>query len=71
MEVTTSLHSLELARSERGPMSSRNLYYFIARSGDVTPLEQTVIPAIRSNTAEYLNPPIRNLGYRGIGKNHW
>lgn len=38
-EVTTSLHSLELARSERGPMSSRNLYYFIARSGDVTPLE--------------------------------
>lgn len=67
-EVTTSLRSLELARSQRGPMSSRNLYYFIARSGNVTPLEQAVITAIRSNAAEYLNPPIRNLGYLGIEK---
>lgn len=67
-EVTTSLKSLELARNEKGPMSSRNLYYILEKHGEITPLKDAVMNAIRSNAKEYLNPPIGNLGYRGIEK---
>ncbi len=67
-EVTSSLQSLELARSEKGPMSSRNLYYIIEKEGEVTPLKEAIVAAIRSNTKAYLNPPIKNLGYKGIEK---
>lgn len=67
-EVKTSLKSLELARSEKGAMSSRNLYYLLEKEGDTTPLKQAVLAAIRSNATQYLNPPISNLGYRGIEK---
>lgn len=67
-EVSTSLKSLELARSEKGAMSSRNLYYIFEKNGATTPLKDAVIAAIRSNTKTYLNPPIKNLGYKGIEK---
>lgn len=67
-EVSTSLKSLELARSEKGAMSSRNLYYILEKDGATTSLQQAVITAIRSNIKQYLNPPISNLGYRGIEK---
>jgi hypothetical protein len=67
-EVTTSLKSLEKARSEKGPMSSRSLYYILEKDGDPTPLKVAVIAAVRSNAKEYLNPPISNLNYRGIAK---
>ena len=67
-EVSTSLKSLELARSEKGAMSSRNLFYILEKDGDTTPLKQAVATAIRSNIKQYLNPPISNLGWRGIEK---
>ncbi len=67
-EVISSLESLERARNEKGPMSSRNLYYRIEKDGKTTPLKDAVIAAIRSNTKSYLNPPIKNLGYKGIEK---
>jgi len=67
-EVTTSLESLAAARNEKGPMSSRNLYYTIEKKGDITPLKDAVIVAIRSNVESYLNPPIKNLNYKGIEK---
>lgn len=67
-EVKTSLASLEKARSERGPMSSRHLYYILQRDGDITPLRDAVTAAIRENAKEYLNPPISNLNFRGIEK---
>lgn len=67
-EVSTSLKSLELARSEKGAMSSRNLYYILENDGETTPLKQAVVAAIRSNIKQYLNPPISNLGWRGIEK---
>ena len=63
-EVTTSLKSLELARSEKEPMSSRNLYYILEKDGEITPLEDAVMAAIHANAKAYLNPPISNLGYR-------
>lgn len=67
-EVSTSLKSLELARSEKGAMSSRSLFYILENDGHTTPLKQAVATAIRSNVKQYLNPPISNLGYRGIEK---
>lgn len=67
-EVVTSLESLERARNEKGPMSSRNLYYIIEKPGKTTPLEKAVVAAIRSNAKAYLNPPIKNLNYKGIEK---
>jgi len=67
-EVKSSLASLEKARNEKGPMSSRNLYYIIEKDGETTPLKDTIVAAIRSNTKAYLNPPIKNLGYKGIEK---
>lgn len=67
-EVKTSRKSLELARKEKGPMASKNLYYLIRRDGDVVPLEKAIVAAIRSNAKDYLNPPISNLNYRGIEK---
>lgn len=67
-EVITSLESLRRARSEKGPMSSRNLYYILEKKGELTPLKEAVITAIRANAKQYLNPPIKNLGYKGIEK---
>jgi hypothetical protein len=66
--VTTSLHSLELARSERGPMTARNLSYTIATSAGRPDLGHAIRAAIHSNAHTFLNPPIANLGHRGIGK---
>jgi Butirosin biosynthesis protein H, N-terminal/Domain of unknown function (DUF4872) len=67
-EVSTSLGSLELARSEKGAMSSRNLYYILEKDGETIPLKHAVVTAIRSNIKQYLNPPIKNLSYLGIEK---
>ena len=66
--VQTSLKSLELARSEKGPMSSKNLVYVIQRQGEVTDLAKAVKKAITNNANDYLNPPIKNIGYKGILK---
>jgi len=66
--VKTSLKNLALARSERGPMSAKNRAYMITMATPEVDF-RTVIPmAIRKNAEEYLNPPIRNLGYKGIQK---
>lgn len=62
----TSLKSLELARSERGPMSSRNRSYIISKKGELTDLQVAVKKAINNNANEFLRPPIKNIGYKGI-----
>lgn len=66
--VKTTLKSLALARSERGPMSSNNRTYVIGQNGQDYDLGTAVKTAIRNNVAEYLNPPIRNISYKGILK---
>ncbi len=68
-KVTTTLGSLELARSEKGPMSSKNRSYTItAKMGQLNDLRKAVRMAIKSNATEFLNPPIKNMGYKGILK---
>ena len=67
-KVKTSLKSLELARNEKGPMSSANRSYTIVKINDMPDLS-TIIPiAIKNNAMDYLNPPIQNIGYKGILK---
>jgi len=67
-KVKTSLKSLALARNEKGPMSSKNRSYTIQRTGNSYDLEQAIRSAIRNNARDYLNPPIKNIGYKGILK---
>ncbi|NOU90454.1 DUF4872 domain-containing protein [Paenibacillus sp. LMG 31460] len=66
--VTTRLSNLTLARNAKGPMSSRNRSFTIEQTSALPPL----VPAIRSslinNAHDYLNPPIRNMGNKGIKK---
>lgn len=67
-QVKTSLNSLSLARAEKGPMSSRNRSYVLEKTDRKYDLKNAVLDAIRSNAKAYVNPPIGNIGYRGILK---
>lgn len=67
-EVKTSLKSLELARNEKGPMSSKNLSYTLQKHGMDFDLKVSIKEAIKRNAEEYLNPPISNISYKGIHK---
>ncbi|OJJ14054.1 lantibiotic ABC transporter [marine bacterium AO1-C] len=68
LPLTTSLESLALARSEKGPMASKNLSYTINRGTQAYDLKQAVKTAIVNNAQAHLNPPIQNMGYKGILK---
>src|SRR5690606_25441677 len=65
-QVKTSLNSLALARAEKGPMASKNLYYTIQPTDKKYDLQKVIPEAIRNNATEYLNPPITNIAYKGI-----
>jgi hypothetical protein len=67
-QVKTSLKSLALARAEKGPMASKNLYFTFQPTNTTYNLESALTTAIRNNAREYINPPIANIGYRGIDK---
>ncbi len=66
--VKTSLKNLQLARNEKGPMSSRNLSYTIHNGKKNYNIEKAIACAIKNNAKDYLNPPINNIGYKGILK---
>jgi Domain of unknown function (DUF4872)/Butirosin biosynthesis protein H, N-terminal len=67
-QVSTSLKTLALARAEKGPMSSKNLSYTLCRTDKNFDLKTAIVTAIKNNAADYLNPPITNIGYKGIYK---
>jgi hypothetical protein len=67
-KVKTSLNSLALARSEKGSMSSNNLYYTLRKTDRPYDLEQVILQAIRNNAEQHIHPPISNIGYKGILK---
>ncbi|MFI9449746.1 BtrH N-terminal domain-containing protein [Amycolatopsis sp. NPDC052450] len=66
--VSTSLESLERARGEKGPMTAKNRSFTLGADAPPKPLSGVIRDAVRANAAEFLDPPIANLGYRGIGK---
>lgn len=65
--MTTSLESLEEARASKQPMSDKHLSYTIELGGSYD-LKSVVKEAIKRNAEDFLNPPIRNFGYKGIYK---
>jgi hypothetical protein len=66
--VKTSLENLALARNEKGPMSSRNLSFTIEKIRELPDLRDVIPAAIVQNASDFLNPPIKNIGYKGIEK---
>lgn len=68
--VKTNLENLAKARNVKGPMSSRNLSYIITikKKETTTISKDLLVKAIRNNAVDYINPPIKNVGYKGIQK---
>ncbi|WP_217196541.1 BtrH N-terminal domain-containing protein [Streptomyces buecherae] len=66
--VSTSLAGLAKARAERGPMAARHRSFTLTAPRDLAPPQDRIVPAIRACAHAFLNPPIANLGYRGIEK---
>ena len=62
--VKTSLKNFELARNEKGPMSSKNLSYTIEATNKKYDLKKVIIQAMGNNAKNYLNPPIQNISYK-------
>ncbi|MFF2185676.1 BtrH N-terminal domain-containing protein [Streptomyces sp. NPDC058155] len=66
--VTTGLAALARARAERGPMTARHRSFTITAPGGPVPPGDRIVPAIKTCADAFLNPPIANLGHRGIEK---
>lgn len=66
--VSTSLEALARARAERGPMTARHRSFTVTAPGGPTSPRDRIVPAIRTCADAFLNPPIANLGHRGIEK---
>ncbi|MEU0191336.1 BtrH N-terminal domain-containing protein [Streptomyces afghaniensis] len=66
--VSTSLSSLARARAARGPMTARHRSFTLTAVGKVPSPESRIIPAITECAEAFLDPPIANLGHRGIEK---
>ena len=66
--VSTSLTGLARARAERGPMTAKHRSFTISVPSNLTSPQDRIIPAIKSCADAFLNPPIANLGHRGIEK---
>ncbi|MER6919305.1 BtrH N-terminal domain-containing protein [Streptomyces spiralis] len=66
--VSTSRASLARARAERGPMTARHRSFTITAPTRPTSPTDRIIPAIKTCADVFLNPPIANLGHRGIEK---
>ncbi|MFC9879144.1 BtrH N-terminal domain-containing protein [Streptomyces libani] len=66
--VSTSLAGLARARAERGPMTAKHRSFTITAPSSPTPPQDSIIPAIKTCADAFLNPPIANLGHRGIEK---
>lgn len=66
--VRTRLTSLAEARSAKGPMSSRNRSFTLEPIVALPSLVPAIRESLKKNAHDYLNPPIRNIGNKGIVK---
>jgi hypothetical protein len=66
--VRTTRASLAAARAERGPMTARHLSFTVDRAGEPASVRAVLGTAVRNTAQAFLQPPIANLGYRGIEK---
>jgi hypothetical protein len=66
--VKTRLTSLANARNAKGSMSSRNRSFTFKPIDALPPLIPAIRASLTKNSYNYLNPPIRNIGNKGIVK---
>lgn len=66
--VSTSLTSLAEARAARGPMTARHRSFTLTAPRNPPAPQHRIVPAITACADAFLNPPIANLGHRGIEK---
>ncbi|MEU0387557.1 BtrH N-terminal domain-containing protein [Streptomyces chartreusis] len=66
--VSTSLGSLARARAARGPMTARHRSFTLTVSGTAPDPRSRIVPAVTACADAFLDPPIANLGHRGIDK---
>ncbi|TDC24961.1 DUF4872 domain-containing protein [Streptomyces sp. 8K308] len=66
--VATSLTSLARARAARGPMTARHRSFTLTAPRDLPAPRDRIVPAITACADAFLNPPIANLGHRGVAK---
>ncbi|MEU2032507.1 BtrH N-terminal domain-containing protein [Nocardia amamiensis] len=66
--VSTSLTSLAQARAARGPMTAKHRSFTLTAPRNLPSPRSQIIPAITACADAFLNPPIANLGHRGIEK---
>ncbi|KUN59766.1 lantibiotic ABC transporter [Streptomyces canus] len=66
--VSTSLGGLAQARAARGPMTARHRSFTLTVPQDLPAAHTRIVPAITACAVAFLNPPIANLGHRGIEK---
>ncbi|WP_052850955.1 BtrH N-terminal domain-containing protein [Streptomyces avicenniae] len=67
--VRTSLSSLAEARAARGPMTARHRSFTLVAPHELPALlPELIVPAVTACAAAFLDPPIANLGHRGIAK---
>ncbi|MFE7839178.1 BtrH N-terminal domain-containing protein [Streptomyces sp. NPDC057474] len=66
--VTTSLAGLAQARAARGPMTAKHRSFILTTPRRPSSPQGRIIPAITACADAFLNPPITNLGHRGIKK---
>lgn len=66
--VSTSLSSLAQARAARGPMTARHRSFTLTVPENLPPPRDQIVPAVTACAEAFLDPPIANLGHRGIEK---
>ncbi|MEU1285127.1 BtrH N-terminal domain-containing protein [Kitasatospora sp. NPDC005856] len=66
--VSTSLTSLAQARAAGGPMTAKHRSFTLTAPRNPPAPHAQIVPAITACAEAFLNPPIANLGHRGIEK---
>lgn len=66
--VSTSLAGLAQARAARGPMAAKHRSFTFTTQKNLPSPQGQIVPAITACADAFLNPPIANLGHRGIEK---
>ncbi|MEW1847255.1 BtrH N-terminal domain-containing protein [Nonomuraea angiospora] len=66
--VSTSLTTLAQARAARGPMAAKHRSFTLTAPRNPPSPRDHIIPAITACADAFLNPPIANVGHRGIDK---
>ncbi|MFD6230556.1 BtrH N-terminal domain-containing protein [Streptomyces sp. NPDC060232] len=66
--VATTLASLARARAAPGPMTAKHRSFTLTAPRNLPAPHKQMVPAITACADAFLNPPIANLGHRGIEK---